>query len=286
MSVRAFDLERFLNGAEMAVLVRVEAVFGSTPREKDTEMVVSADGQFGTIGGGQLEFLAIDQARGLLRSGGHSDRLDIPLGPGIGQCCGGRVVLSFARLDGVARTDLLSVWQAREAARPCVYVFGAGHVGRALAAALGLLPLSVTVIDTRPVFLNDLPEGVAALASPMPEAEVRAAPAGSAFVAVTHDHALDFLITREALARTDAAYVGMIGSKTKRAQFRRWHAREGGDPDRLAALYCPIGGSAVDDKRPEIIAALTSAEIIGTMASAKGAGHADKSAPGRVQEKS
>ncbi len=85
---------------------------------------------------------------------------------------------------------------------------------------------------------------------------------GAAFVAVTHDHALDFLITGAALGRADASYVGMIGSRTKRVQFRRWYFENGGDEAKLASLVCPIGDSGVEDKRPEVIAALTAAEII------------------------
>ena len=96
----------------------------------------------------------------------------------------------------------------------------------------------------------------------MPEAVVRDAPAGSAFVVLTHDHALDFLITAEALARNDASYVGMIGSKTKRATFRNWLTREVGRPDIFERLVCPVGGTAVKDKRPTVIAALAAAEIM------------------------
>jgi xanthine dehydrogenase accessory factor len=96
----------------------------------------------------------------------------------------------------------------------------------------------------------------------MPEAVVRDAPAGSSFVVLTHDHALDFLITAEALKRSDAAYVGMIGSKTKRTTFRNWLSREIGQPDLFNRLVCPIGGTVVKDKRPTVIAALAAAEIM------------------------
>lgn len=89
-----------------------------------------------------------------------------------------------------------------------------------------------------------------------------AAPAGSSFVILTHDHALDFLIAAEALKRPDAAYVGMIGSKTKRATFRNWLSREVGQPDLFENLICPIGGTAVKDKRPAVIATLAASEIM------------------------
>jgi xanthine dehydrogenase accessory factor len=97
----------------------------------------------------------------------------------------------------------------------------------------------------------------------MPEAEVRNAPAGTAFAILTHDHALDFLIVAEALKRDDTAYVGMIGSKTKKATFKNWFLKSAdGNEAELAFLVSPIGGDAVKDKRPQVIAALAAAEIM------------------------
>jgi xanthine dehydrogenase accessory factor len=95
---------------------------------------------------------------------------------------------------------------------------------------------------------------------------VRDAAPGSVFVVLTHDHGLDFLIAQEALARGDAAYVGMIGSKTKRATFKSWLDDMGYDTGLLDGLTMPIGGADVDDKRPEVIAALTAAEIVRAVA--------------------
>ena len=264
MSLTVKDIERFI-AAGPAVLVRVAEALGSTPREAGAFMLVSSDRQLGTIGGGQLEYLAVDHARKLLTGKSEEGTIEVPLGPGIGQCCGGRVVLQFSNLDGPIAADLTDGVRAARAAQPPVYVFGAGHVGRALATALAPLPYRIVLIDTRPALMHDLPEGVATLVSPMPEAEVRAAPAGAAFVAVTHDHALDFMITGEALRRGDAAYVGMVGSKTKRAQFRRWFKANEGTPAALSQLVCPIGGDVSAEKLPEIIAALTTAEIVGKM---------------------
>src|SRR5699024_2138185 len=117
-----------------------------------------------------------------------------------------------------------------EAQQPCVYIFGGGHVGHALAASLSLLPLSVTVVETRADMLEGLPPTVEARLTAMPEEAVRNAPASSAFLVLTHDHALDLLIVAEAMARGDVAYVGMIGSKSKRATFDSWYRKEvGGD---------------------------------------------------------
>src|SRR5690606_21968427 len=142
----------------------------------------------GTIGGGALEYLVVARARQALREGLPADRLDIPLGPEIGQCCGGRVEVSLRRLDRVLARWLLRRLAAEEGARRHVYLFGAGHVGQALARALIPLPLHVHVVDTRPESLAGLPAGVDARALALPEAAVRSAPEGSAFVILTHDH--------------------------------------------------------------------------------------------------
>jgi xanthine dehydrogenase accessory factor len=189
--------------------------------------------------------------------------MDIPLGPEIGQCCGGRTQLRFRRMTNEVLAEM-ETRRANEAEHlPEVYLFGAGHVGRALAAALAPLPLSVTIVETRQEELANLPAEMKTRLVPMPEALVRDMPAGAAVVILTHDHALDFLIAREALARTDLAYTGMIGSATKRATFANWLAREaGGERSLLDRLTLPIGGSAVRDKRPEVIAAMTAAEIL------------------------
>jgi xanthine dehydrogenase accessory factor len=269
MSATRARLERFLASSPHIALVEVIQALGSTPRDVATWMLVSKDGIFGTIGGGRLEFMAIDRAREMIEAGIDTDKLDVPLGPEIGQCCGGRVKVYLALLDEELRTAIPERIVAEEKQQPNVYLFGAGHVGHALASTLALLPLNVSIVETRADALEELAEGVRPVISAMPETLVRDAPQGSAFVVLTHDHALDFLIVAEALKRGDAAYVGMIGSKTKRATFNSWFVREAdGDPTALEQLVSPIGGSDVKDKRPEIIAALATAEVIRAFASA------------------
>ena len=253
-------LRAALAAGDPAVLVTVTQVRGSTPREAGAAMLVTANGMAGTIGGGRLEFEAIERARMMLEAGEDTVQMDVPLGPEIGQCCGGRVRLDLARADDATLQALARDDEARRAAQPTVLIFGAGHTGRALATALALLPFSVRLVDSRPETLHGLPDTIATVAAALPEAEVDAAPPGAAYVVMTHEHSLDFLIAGAALARGDAAYVGMIGSATKRERLRRdlEAAGCGGDIDRLTL---PIGGAAVRDKRPEVIAALTAAEL-------------------------
>jgi len=257
------DIWLFARGGGPFVLVTIDAAAGSSPRDQGTWMLVSPKRIFRTIGGGQLEKLAIDRARELI----IADRLEpvtlkVALGPEIGQCCGGSVDVSL-RLLGDTELDLVAGrLDAEFAALPHVYVFGAGHVGNALCEALRLLPVQPVLVDTRHEELQAAPPGVETRLEALPETVVRTAMTGSAFVILTHDHSLDFLIAREALARNDAAYVGMIGSKTKLGSFKNWIRRDAGGATGIERLVCPIGGSGVRDKRPEVIAALVAAELM------------------------
>ncbi|MFO1211046.1 MAG: xanthine dehydrogenase accessory protein XdhC [Amaricoccus sp.] len=266
MTLRRELIDRFRGDQGAAALVRVETARGSTPREAGSWMVVGPTATIGTIGGGQLEYMAIDAARALLARGGDRTTLDVPLGPEIGQCCGGRTLLSVVRLDPDGWERVHATAAAERRALPEVHVFGAGHVGRALAAALALLPVRPVLVDQRADEMRLAPKGVDSLLTPLPEEAVRTAAPGGAFVVLTHDHALDFLIAREALARGDAAYVGMIGSRTKRVSFERWLARAEGPPVDTEALVCPIGVAGRPDKRPEVIAAFVAVEIMTCLA--------------------
>lgn len=262
MSAHLLDV---LAAGEPAILVRVTQALGSTPREAGATMVVSRETSLGTVGGGALELSAIERARAMIETGETSAVLAVPLGPRIGQCCGGHVTLSLDRVTAALVDAERAAEVARRAKLPMVLIFGAGHTGRALAAALAPLPLCVRVVDTRPDNLGGLPEGVETSAVALPEAEVRAAPAGAAFLVMTHDHGLDFLIAAAALERGDAAYVGMIGSATKRETFRR-QLEEMGLGHLFDRLILPIGGSQIRDKRPAVIAAMTAAELVVALA--------------------
>ncbi|KFC61663.1 XdhC protein (Assists in molybdopterin insertion into xanthine dehydrogenase) [Devosia sp. LC5] len=259
---RSAELADFFAAHRTIIACELTSVRGSSPREQGTFMLVSMGSIFGTIGGGALEYMVIEHARRLIAEGRAEEAMDVPLGPEIGQCCGGRVGVSLRHADADVRANLVARIAAEEAKEPQVYIFGAGHVGRALAQILALLPVRSEVIDTRQEELSMLPAGVAWRRVAMPEAVVRSAPEGSSYVVLTHDHALDFLIVAEALKRADSPYAGMVGSQTKRAKFSSWFVGEGGDPALLERLISPIGRQGLGDKRPAIIAALAAAEIM------------------------
>ena len=251
------DPERAASWIERGVpvaLISLVNVSGSAPRTAGTAMLVTHDALSGTIGGGALEWALIGAAREMLRSGRDQCDIEQALGPEIGQCCGGKVKAHISRLT---ETTVQHLFANEE--KPTVCIFGAGHVGAALARSFSLLPVNVEIIDQRPHLLSALGEFGQLCETALPEAQVATAPAGTAFIVTTHDHALDFMIVEAALHRGDAAYVGMIGSASKRAILAKRLTAAGLSAD---GLTCPIGAGVSRDKRPEIIAAMVAAEVI------------------------
>ncbi|MGB0852806.1 MAG: xanthine dehydrogenase accessory protein XdhC [Pikeienuella sp.] len=255
------SLHHFFATSGDVIHVRLNHVRGSSPRDTGAEMFVAEGGLYGTIGGGQLEYMAIDKARAMLRAGRMAEEMDVPLGPEIGQCCGGRVAVTLTQMNNADREGAIHQETQEKAARPQVYIFGAGHVGRALAGMFQFLPVRCVLVDGRAAELSLVEGDFEKRLSALPEADIGQAPPHSAFIVLTHDHALDFLLTSEALNRGDAAYVGLIGSATKRAKFARFH-RTTTDKRDIGTLTCPIGATASADKRPEVIASFVVAEVM------------------------
>ncbi|MBU9321241.1 xanthine dehydrogenase accessory protein XdhC [Burkholderia gladioli] len=156
--------------------------------------------------------------------------------------------------------------QRGAAARPApmhVVLFGAGHVGHALVALLAHLPCLVQWVDTRDeCFPDEVPSNVQPEPTDTPDAVVDAAPPGSCFLVMTHNHALDFALAERILRRDDFAYFGMIGSRTKRVKFERRLIDRGVPPERVADMVCPIGVSGIVDKAPPAIAVAVCAELL------------------------
>ncbi|WP_353228526.1 xanthine dehydrogenase accessory protein XdhC [Novosphingobium sp.] len=294
---------RVLAGTAPVALVSVLASEGSAPRGAGTRMLVTADTLVGTIGGGQLEYRAVEQARAaLLHPPGTWRVQDYPLGPLLGQCCGGRVRLliehvNSAALAWLADTGDESVLVTHLAAggverqivpdagvvplpargplpgkgtrfaevlgryRRPIYLFGAGHVGQAIARHAAHLPLRLAWFDARPECAAI--DGVTVIDADNLASCVADAPSDAAIVILTHDHGLDYTLARVALARSPLAYVGLIGSATKRARFLARLAGDGLSPQDCARLTCPIGLPGVPGKEPDVIAVATCAQLLG-----------------------
>ena len=312
-----------LSQVPAVVRIVVAQVQGSTPREPGAYMLVDAAGQTGTIGGGRLEWEALEAAREMLRQGRRAARLmNRVLGIDLGQCCGGVVAvwlecfaqdslgalraletqlsdgpvvlstqisalgiqqtlslgtaadLTAAALSALPRhraapivlrscEGRISFHERLDEDYPAVWLFGAGHVGQALAGMLVQLPLHLRWLDSRP---GQFPPGAAEYSQVMSEPEllgalVTAAP-GTSFIVMTHDHGLDYALCRAVLLRGDSAWLGLIGSQSKGARFRSRLRRDGLRTAAIEHLVCPIGVSGIHSKWPAAIAVAIAAQLM------------------------
>lgn len=250
------------------VLVQVAETKGSAPREAGAWMVVWPEGLSGTIGGGNLEFDAVAQARAMLRgqagAPAHGEMRRFALGPSLGQCCGGIVMLRFERVgaaDAPALRRRLSLNLAPLA------LFGGGHVGHALVRVLCTLPYAVRWIDSRDeVFPPALPAQVRTEHSDPIQAAVHELAPGSRVLIMSFSHAEDLDIVIACLQRLrerdDLPYIGLIGSKTKWATFRHRLSAHGFSEAEQARVTCPIGIPGITGKEPEVIAVATAAQLL------------------------
>lgn len=253
---------RWLAAGEPGVVIEVVKTAGSVPREAGTRMLVSAAQALGTIGGGHLELMAIDNARTLLARVPSFEPVErhYPLGPALGQCCGGAVTLRFARLDACSAP----AWPRPEP-RFFLQLYGAGHVGRAIVRLLSEIRCEVQWIDERESeFPADvtLPPHIERVCVDQVEGEVDVAPAGACYLVLTHSHAQDLRIVEAILRRGDFGYLGMIGSKTKRARFLHRYEERGIPAATLGRLTCPIGVPGIEGKEPDVIAVAVVAQLL------------------------
>jgi xanthine dehydrogenase accessory factor len=258
----------WLISGRRTVLVEVSKALGSAPREAGTRMLVSLRHTAGTVGGGHLELKAIDEARAMLANetiAPHEQHY--PLGPALGQCCGGAVTLRFAPLDATE----LERWPV-DTPRFHLQLYGAGHVGRAIVRALAPLDVLVDWIDEResefPAEFFDFapelpwPDHIRKVCVDTVEAEVRHAPPGAFYLVLTHQHDLDLRISEAILKRGDFGFFGLIGSKTKRARFIHRFEQRGISAEAIGRMTCPIGLPGIDGKEPEVIAAGVVAQLL------------------------
>ncbi|WP_210093036.1 xanthine dehydrogenase accessory protein XdhC [Ruegeria sp. HKCCSP346] len=295
-----FDLEALREAVKThgkVVRVVIAGIKGSSPREVGAAMLVWKDGQSGTIGGGTLEYQAAEAARSqtvATRLTHHT------LGPDMGQCCGGAVslfsevydlkkvetlddtiiarsasggavplsvkrVLAAARSQGIApETRLIDGWMIEPVHKPArnLWIWGAGHVGRALVDVLSPLPdLAITWVDTGPERFPDvIPAGVTDLPATKPVELVRHAPPNAEHLVLTYSHNLDLELCNRLLLH-DFRFAGLIGSATKWARFRSRLAALGHPPDRISRITCPIGDPSLG-KHPQMIAVGVAAQLL------------------------
>lgn len=324
------ELIAILSKNESAILTTIIHVLGSAPRNPGTKMIVTENCIKGTIGGGNFEFMIIDQCRKLLLNDDKKVMVQhYPLGPLTRQCCGGRVSIllekftpnmvseveiihaarqqdhaksmvsdvnqnrvlkqvtsnnssSITLYDGemAIRTDKPISWNSENIIRfveplqdhkAPLYIFGAGHVGRALIAILDNLPFQVTWIDSRSSeFPQSIPESVKVCVSEKPLDYVDSAPANAFYLVFTHSHDLDFQITAKILTRGDSRYCGLIASDTKRARFISRFTKDLKIPEsKQKKLTSPIGLPNIKGKDPSTIAISVCAQLLAKLEAAE-----------------
>jgi xanthine dehydrogenase accessory factor len=259
--LKAVELLR--SSRQRGVLVTVAAVRGHAPREAGAKMVVAADRTWGTVGGGNLEAVAVERARVLLQEGAGSPELmtsalsdKAPYQHGV-QCCGGEVTVLLEPLPVV----------------PAVAVFGVGHVGLELARILARRDLDLHLVDSRPEQVS--PERLAVLADAvarvhvhhvpvLPELVLGELPPGAHVLIMTHDHAEDAALCDAALRTPHLGTIGLIGSAAKWARFRAKLADEGHAPETIDRITTPIGLPGITGKDPVTIAVSVAAALIQT----------------------
>jgi xanthine dehydrogenase accessory factor len=245
---------------EPGVLVTVASVRGHAPREAGAKMVVAADRTWGTVGGGNLEAVAVARARALLQEDAGATELlpvtlsdKVPFQHGV-QCCGGEVTLVLDPLPVV----------------PAVAVFGIGHVGLELARILARQDLELHLVDSRPEQLTD--ERLAVLADAeaqvhvhhvpvLPELVLAELPPGAHVLVMTHDHAEDAALVDAALRTQHLGSIGLIGSAGKWARFRRKLTDEGHAAEAIERITTPIGLPGLSAKDPATIAVSVAAAL-------------------------
>lgn len=234
---------------EAYVLVTILGVRGSVPRDSGTKMVIAADNIYDTIGGGHLEFKTISIAQQLLKDENRQYHIEyFPLGPSLGQCCGGSINILFERFPASAVNIML---------------FGAGHVGLALVGILAGLPCRVRWVDKREnQFPAQMASNITPVTSEAPMDEVETMPANSYYIVMTHNHQLDFEICEAILRRGDFRHLGVIGSDTKWKRFQQRFAHRGFEQESIARISCPTGLSQIPGKHPMEVAISIAGEII------------------------
>ena len=233
---------------QTAVLVTVVNVKGSTPREAGAKMLVTAQEMFGSIGGGNLEWVALEKAREILESQ-KNQKMPVPLCSKVQQCCGGFVELFF---------DLIRPM-------PQIYIFGAGHVAQALLETLSGTDFHCVVVDERSEWTNKAKIFTdAEIISENPVQWLQKQKSeifkNQYALVMTHDHHLDQDLI-EILCQKELLYTGLIGSQTKKDRFFKRLADKKVSPQNLAKIICPMG-IQIGGKAPKEVAISIAAELV------------------------
>ena len=287
-----------LDAHQDVCLVAISRVEGSTPRELGAMVIVTKDGFWGSIGGGQLEHDALYQAQSVLNAGSQNNLSgkrfwrDYPLGPSLGQCCGGFVSVMIERIHHTDRAhwqelaakqsgfvihpddahqpvywsdqaeDHDGLVQPLTPATVPLYLYGAGHVGRAVMGVTGGLPLDRHWVDTAPDrFPEQIPQDVTVVSASDPAQIPQYAAKGAIHLVMSYSHQIDLEICAEILKAGHYHKIGLIGSATKWARFRSRLKQMGFAEAMIDDIQCPVGLKAISGKEPERVALSVAGQV-------------------------
>ena len=266
------EYKNFIRYEREIALVEIVKVVGSSPREIGSWMLVSDKSTFNTIGGGTLEYQMIEEARKILELKSVGNNIfESQLNPKIDQCCGGRIKCQISLATNTVLQKVERKIKNEISTYNELYLFGGGHVGKAILKLASHLPLKVTVTDSRSEIIKSLEKEFEKYSKIMkfntdvfPERIIETSNLHGAFLVMTHSHASDFNIIEELLRHRSNTYIGMIGSKTKKLALKKYLIEKNFDEKTIELVNCPIGRKTTfkSNKRPEVIAALVISDIL------------------------
>jgi len=241
-----------INYKDLIVKAKIFNVKGSSPNKIDDIILISSDTIFGTIGGGNLEYLIVKEAKTLINNKINKKSLNIALGPGIGQCCGGYVQIKLSLHKN--SSEALKNENLYDDNNTNLYIFGAGHIGQALISKLENINFNTFLIDSREDFLKMTNiNNINYLLSKKPWEIVHHLKDNSYYVVLTHSHDYDLKILNEVLKK-NFTFLGLIGSKTKKRRFFKRLIDNGHNKSLVETIECPIGINIGNSKEPDEIA--------------------------------
>ena len=249
---KIIDARKYTKEIIKAKLISTE---GSVPRNSGTFMLITSKYLFGSIGGGQLEYTIIEKAKKILKENisEKNQILNIPLGPSIGQCCGGYVQVEITKYKNgnqSLKNEKILISKSDN-----IYIFGAGHIGQELSKRSIDLDFNVHLIDSRNNYLKMLKEKkVTPIYVEFPWMLIKNLPKKSYYIVLTHSHDYDFRIINEILNINSFQFIGLIGSKTKMKRFSNRLIKLGHNQSIINKIECPIGLKNISSKKPAEIA--------------------------------
>ena len=249
---KIIDAKKYKKEIIKAKLISTE---GSVPRDSGTFMLITPKYLFGSIGGGQLEYTIIEKAKKKLNEKMvlNTQIINIPLGPSIGQCCGGYAQVEITKhangIQSLINEKFLNFKLDN------LFIFGAGHIGQELSSRSTDLDFNVHLIDSRNDYLKMQKEKkVTLIYANYPWMLIKNLPKESYYIILTHSHDYDFKIINEILNFNSFKFLGLIGSKTKMKRFSNRLIKLGHNQTKISQIECPVGIKKITSKKPGEIA--------------------------------